>query len=189
LSSAIHPTPILAQRQAREPSCARQSACLNRWRKLAAISACLVGGQHDDLYDADIVVWSEDQAALLRRLAAGERVNDQVDWANVIEEIESVGNEQIHAVSSLLTQAIIHRLKAMGWLDAIDADNWRADAARFAGDAADRFAPSMRQRLDLAKIYRRARRGVPATMYGRPYPPMATECPWSLDELLAVDSD
>ncbi len=50
------------------------------------------------VYDTDILVWSEDQAALLRRLAAGERVNDQVDWTNVIEEIESVGSEQLHAV-------------------------------------------------------------------------------------------
>jgi hypothetical protein len=41
----------------------------------------------DDLYDDDILWWSEQQAELLRRVAAGERVNDQV----VIEEIESVG--------------------------------------------------------------------------------------------------
>ena len=36
-------------------------------------------------YDTDILIWSERQAALLRRVAAGERVNDQVDWENVIE--------------------------------------------------------------------------------------------------------
>jgi hypothetical protein len=141
------------------------------------------------IYDTDILVWSEDQAALLRRLAAGERVNDQVDWTNVIEEIESVGNEQLHAVSSLLTQAIIHRLKAMAWPDARDADNWRADAERFGGDAADRFAPSMRKRLDVAHIYRRALRAVPATMYGEPRPPLPAACPWSLDELLGSESD
>ncbi len=69
----------------------------------------------------------------MRRLATGEHVNDKVDWTNVIEEIESVGNEQLHAVSSLLTQVIIHRLKAMAWPDARDADNWRADAERFRG--------------------------------------------------------
>jgi hypothetical protein len=142
-----------------------------------------------EIYDSDILVWSEGQAALLRRLAAGERVNDQIDWMNVIEEIESAGNEQLHAVSSLLTQAIIHRLKAMAWPDARDADNWRADAERFAGDAADRFAPSMRQRLDLAHIYRRAVRAVPATMYGEPSPPLPSACPWSLDELLSDESD
>jgi hypothetical protein len=142
-----------------------------------------------DLYESDILVWSEDQSALLRRLAAGERVNDQVDWANVIEEIESVGNEQLHAVSSLLTQAIIHRLKAMAWPDARDADNWRADAERFSGDAADRFAPSMRRRLNVAHIYRRALRAVPATMYGETRPPLPAACRWSLDELLGNESD
>ena len=42
-----------------------------------------------DLYEADILEWSEQQSRLLRRLAAGERVNDQVDWGNVVEEIEA----------------------------------------------------------------------------------------------------
>lgn len=120
------------------------------------------------------------------RLAAGERVNDQVDWGNVVEEIESAGNEQLHAVSSLLTQALIHRLKAIGWPNARDVDNWPADAERFRGDAIDRFAPSMRQRLDVASIYRRALRAVPARMDGNP--PLPPECPWSLDELLSDDT-
>jgi hypothetical protein len=137
------------------------------------------------VYETDILVWSEEQAALLRRLAVGDRVSDRVDWPNVIEEIESVGNEQLHAVRSLLTQALIHRLKAMAWPQARDADNWRAEAERFAGDAADRFAPSMRQRLDIARINRRALRAVPATMYDEPRPPLPAECPWSLDELLS----
>ena len=142
-----------------------------------------------DLYESDVLVWSEDQSALLRRLATGERVNDKVDWTNVIEEIESVGNEQLHAVSSLLTQAIILRLKAMAWPDARDADNWRAEAERFAGDAADRFAPSMRRRLNVAHIYRRALRAIPATMYEQSQPPLPAACPWSLEELLGNESD
>jgi hypothetical protein len=42
-----------------------------------------------DLYDADILEWSERQAALLRRVAAGDRSNDNApDWPNIIEEIE-----------------------------------------------------------------------------------------------------
>ena len=109
-----------------------------------------------ELYETDIVEWSEHQAALLRRLAAGERVNDQVDWANVVEEIDSVGNEQVHAVNSLLMQAMTHRLKAMGWPDAREVPNWQADERRFAIDADDRFTPSMRRRLGVARIYRTA---------------------------------
>jgi hypothetical protein len=140
-----------------------------------------------DLYETDILEWSQHQAALLRRLAAGERVNDQVDWANVVEEIESVGNEQVHAVSSLLTQAMAHRLKAMGWPDLCDVPNWQADARRFAIDAADRFTPAMRQRLDVARSYRRALRTLPDSMDGKPPLTLPAECPWSLDELLAED--
>jgi hypothetical protein len=141
----------------------------------------------NDLYETDILQWSGHQAALLRRLAAGERVNDQVDWGNVVEEIESVGNEQIHAVGSLLMQAMAHRLKAIGWPDARDVANWQAEARRFAIDAADRFTPSMQQRLDLARIYRRALRTLPEHMDGNPPLTLPAECPWSLQELLAED--
>ncbi|HEY1936005.1 MAG TPA: DUF29 domain-containing protein [Acetobacteraceae bacterium] len=142
----------------------------------------------NDLYETDILEWSEHQADLLRRLAAGERVNDQVDWGNVVEEIESVGMEQLHAVSSLLMQAMAHRLKALGWPDARDVDNWQADARRFGIDAADRFTPSMRHRLDLARIYRRALRILPHQMDGKPPLPPPDQCPWSLTELLGEDA-
>ena len=84
-----------------------------------------------DPYETDVVAWSERQADLLRRMAAGERVNDQVDWENVVEEIESVGQSQIDAVESLWTQAFLHDLKAEAWPLAIDVDKWRADARLF----------------------------------------------------------
>ena len=84
-------------------------------------------------------------------------------------------------------QCSVHRLKAIGWPDAVDVDNWQADAERFRGDAADRFTPSMRQRLDMTHIYRRALRAVPARMDGKPPLSLPTECPWSLDEMLSDD--
>jgi hypothetical protein len=39
-----------------------------------------------DLYDADILEWSERQAAPMQRVAAGEPPNVPPDWANIIEE-------------------------------------------------------------------------------------------------------
>jgi hypothetical protein len=138
-----------------------------------------------ELYDSDILIWSEQQAGLLRRLAAGERVNEQIDWENVIEEIESVGNEQLHTVEQLLRQAFVQMLKAEAWPDAREVPQWQAEARGFLGDAASRFAPSMRQRIDLAKIYRRALRAVPETLDGQP-PLRAGLRHWrTLDELLA----
>ena len=138
-------------------------------------------------YDADILIWSERQSALLRRIGAGEKVNDQVDWENVAEEIESVGSEQLHAVTSLLVQALLHMLKAEAWPLSVEVPHWQGEARRFRDDAADRFAPSMRQRIDVAKLYRRALRAMPETIDGQEPLPVPTECPVTLDQLLAVE--
>ena len=136
-------------------------------------------------YDTDILTWSEHQAALLRRIARGELVNSaELDWPNIVEEIESVGSEQLHAVQSFLVQALLHMLKAEAWPLSPAAPGWRAEAVRFRGDAADRFSPSMRQRIDLAKLYRRALRAMPDTIDGQPPLPVPESCPVTLDELL-----
>ena len=82
-------------------------------------------------YEADTLTWSERQAALLRRVAAGEKVNDQIDWDNVAEEIESVGREQLHAVESLLTQALAHLLKAEAWPRCAAVPGRQAEARLF----------------------------------------------------------
>ena len=141
-----------------------------------------------DLYDTDVLLWSEQQAGLLRRRAAGELVNEaELDWPNIAEEIESVGSEQRHAVESLLMQALLHRLKIEAWPLSRDVPHWQAEARGFRDDAAARFAPSMRARLDLAQIYRRALRRMPETMDGQPPLPVPAVCPATLDELLAED--
>jgi hypothetical protein len=134
-------------------------------------------------YEADIVLWSERQADLLRRLAAGEAVNEAPDWPNIIEEIESVGSEQLHAVRSLQIQALTHMLKAEAWPLSQDVPHWQAEARRFRIDAADRFAASMRQRLDVAKLYAKARRAMPDTLDGQL--PVPDACPMTLDDLLS----
>ena len=139
-----------------------------------------------DLYDDDILLWSERQGELLRRIAAGEPVNEQPDWANIVEEVESVGREQLHAVASLLFQALVHMLKAEGWPLVRDAENWRADARGFRAQARRRFAPSMRQNIDLADIYADAVRALPTAMDGQPPQPVSSACPMTLDELLGT---
>ena len=39
-----------------------------------------------DVYDDDILVWSERQSDLLRRIAAGEPVNERPDWVNIMRK-------------------------------------------------------------------------------------------------------
>jgi hypothetical protein len=138
-------------------------------------------------YEGDILTWSERQADLLRRVGAGEKVNDQVDWDNVAEEVESVGRSQLAQVKSLLVQALAHMLKAEAWPLSGYVPHWRAEALGFRGDAADVYTPSMRQRIDINELYARAVRRVPETIDGQAPLPVPEECPVTLEELLAAD--
>jgi len=138
----------------------------------------------DDLYTADILRWSGQQADLLRRLARGERVNDAIDWQNVAEEVESVGRSELHAVESLLSLAISHLLKARCWPDG-PTQHWRHEAVTFLRGARRWFAPSMRQNLDLGALYDAEAEDVLAyVIAGRVPAPLPAEVPWSLDDLI-----
>jgi hypothetical protein len=65
-----------------------------------------------DLYDEDFTLWTEQQAALLRRRAAGELVNDaELDWRNIAEEIESVGGNTRRELRNRLARLLQHLLK------------------------------------------------------------------------------
>ncbi len=139
----------------------------------------------DGLYERDILSWSERQADLLRRLARGERVND-VDWEHVVEEIEDVGLSELNAVRSFLRLMLVHLLKVHGWPESPSVDHWRSEIASFQAEATQRFAPSMRQRIDLPKLYQ----GALAQLEGLRYDniePLAwpSLCPFTLDSLLA----
>ncbi len=139
-------------------------------------------------YDTDILHWSESQGDLLRRIAAGERVNDaDLDWPNIAEEIESVGRSDLTATKSLLRQALAHMLKAEAWPLSRDAPSWRAEARMFRAQARDHFTASMRQRIDVGGLYRDALRAMPETIDGQAPLPLAQACPVTLDELLADD--
>lgn len=152
-----------------------------------ATQAALKGDRMSDLYDTDVVTWSERQAALLRRVAAGERINDQVDWENVIEEVESVGQSQIDAVESLLFQAFLHDLKAQAWPLARDVPGWRGDARGFRAQARRKYRASMRQKLDIIGIYADALQALPDAQDGAASLAVPQVCPVTLDELLTAD--
>jgi hypothetical protein len=137
-----------------------------------------------DLYDSDLLTWSEHQAALLRRRAAGGLVNDaDIDWLNVAEEIEDVGRSLVRAVRSHIVLALLHDLKADAWPRARDVPRWRAEARGHRDDARDDYAPSMVDKVDMVKLYRQALRRMPDTIDGQPPPPVPEACPTTLDEL------
>ncbi len=138
----------------------------------------------DDLYDRDVLAWSEHQADLLRRLARGERVND-LDWEHVVEEIEDVGLSELNAVQSYLRPMLAHLLKVRGWPDSPPVNHWRGEIVAFQKDALQRFAPSMRQRIDLARLYADALEQLEPLQHDGAAPlPWPADCPFTLDQLL-----
>ena len=144
----------------------------------------------DSLYEHDALAWADHQAALLRRLAAGEGVNEAVDWPNVIEEVQDVGLSELRGCRSLLRQALMHLLKLHAWPGSSAASHWHDEVGAFLADAEDQFTPSMRQRIDLGKLYGKAlhlaRTATDAAGEPRRLP---ETCPFTLDELLAVQPD
>jgi hypothetical protein len=143
----------------------------------------------DSLYDTDVLAWSEHQADLLRRLAHGERLNETIDWSNVIEEVQDVGLSELHACRSLLRQALIHLLKLHLAPKSRLASHWRGEVDTFLADARDRFSPSMRRRIDLAALYASALSRLRAEVRGRRDPGLPLACPFDLDDLLTVEPD
>ena len=139
----------------------------------------------DDLYERDILAWSEHQADLLRRLGHGERVND-VDWANLAEEIEDVGRSQLNSVESLLSLIVIHILKLHCWPENEACGHWRGEIVGFQFEANKRFTASMRRKIDIEALYgygvRRLRRETPDIS-------VPTKNPFTLDDLLIEDDD
>jgi hypothetical protein len=112
----------------------------------------------DDIYWQDGFAWAEQQAGLLQRLANGERVNAEIDWEHVVEEVRDVGMSELRAMESLLTRALEHLLNLGTWPNAAPSNHWRVELVTFLADAQSRCTASMRGRIDLAACYRRALR-------------------------------
>jgi hypothetical protein len=112
-------------------------------------------------YDTDLLTWSERQAVLLRRRAAGELVNDaEIDWPNVAEEIESVGRSERRELRNGLARLLQHLLK-WRYQPEHRSRSWRTTTAtqRREIEALLADSPSLRATLPdvLAVAYRAAR--------------------------------
>jgi hypothetical protein len=145
------------------------------------------------LYEDDILLWSERQAAAIRRL--GERPNlvpNDLDIENVAEEIECVGRSELAAVQSYLRLILLHVLKMAAEPDSQALAHWRSEIAGFHAEMRDRYSPSMRQRIDLDALWRSAREQA-MLAYGEAqnarFAAIPEACPLALDDLLAQRLD
>ena len=106
------------------------------------------------LYEEDILIWSEQQAAALRKLASRRDLPNELDLANVIEEIEDVGRSEFHTVESLTDNIMAHLLLLAADPDAPAVRGWMTEVTAWNVTLRRRISPSMRARLDMASVWR-----------------------------------
>lgn len=136
------------------------------------------------LYDTDFYAWTQRQAALLRAEEFSE-----VDWHNLIEEIETLGRSDKRELESRLEVLLMHLLKwryqagkrGKSWRVTIDEQRRRLEKLL-------KESPSLHAQLAtfVAEAYPDARRaatvetGLPATTF-------PAECPWTVGQLMDED--
>ena len=112
---------------------------------------------HRSLYDEDILLWSEEQAQVIRKLGRNPRgLPNELDVENVAEEIESVGPSELATVKTQIENILVHLIKLFAEPASSSARHWRAEIVAFHSDLMHRYAPSMRHRIDLDDLWRSA---------------------------------
>jgi hypothetical protein len=137
------------------------------------------------LYEEDLYVWSRTQAALLR---AGRF--DELDLANLIEEVEDVGGALRRSVHKRTITIMVHLLKLehspasdprVGWRDTI-----RTQRTRLLTD----LTPALRRLLaaDLVGLYARARHDADGSLRDHceqvAADALSATCPYTLDQII-----
>ena len=143
-------------------------------------------------YEQDFYAWSQHQADALRRLARSRRdLPNDLDLEHVAEEVEDMGRAQRDAVESHLVRMVEHLVKLLSSPAAEPSRGWRREASVHQGEAARRFTPGMRQAIDLARVWRDARRDALADLdaYGETIVPLPEALPFTLDELLDREAE
>ena len=101
-------------------------------------------------YETDYNQWLKETVKQLR-----ERNFEQVDWDNLIEEIESMGKSDRRALMSLLTRLIEHLLKLAYWQEEKkrSGNHWAAAIVNFRAQIQHRLEDSPSLRPELAVMY------------------------------------
>lgn len=144
-------------------------------------------------YDEDFLLWSEEQAKLLRRRAAAwPEAFAGLDIENLAEEIGDLGKSQLRAAESLLIRYFAHLIELASDPTAPSRGQWRREVVLFRHDFRKAWVPSMRQLLDVEESWGTAREAAVRDQegFGRAVPAVVPErCPFTVDDLLAKEFD
>ncbi|WP_237152306.1 DUF29 domain-containing protein [Oryzibacter oryziterrae] len=135
-------------------------------------------------YEDDTYAWAFEQAELLRQKRFAE-----MDLPNVIEELESMGKEQLHALTSSYRLLIAHLLKWQYQPEKRSA-SWQVTISRERDNIEDRLKANPSLKAQIQEIVTIAfGRGLKEAMIetGLPRAAFPAECPYSFAQLRDPD--
>ncbi|MEA5471098.1 DUF29 domain-containing protein [Spirulina sp. 06S082] len=143
-----------------------------------------VRSQELTLYEQDFNLWLEDTVMLLR-----EQKLLQVDWENLIAEIEGMGRSEKNALKSNLRILLMHLLKYR-YQPEKRTNSWRYTISKHRQHLEDalEISPSLTSLLQesLGKCYQQSRK-LAADETGLPLKIFPSDCPFLLDDILDLD--
>jgi Domain of unknown function DUF29 len=135
-------------------------------------------------YDTDFYAWARQQAEALRA-----KESKTLDWDNLAEEIESLGNEPAHAVESHLVIVLTHLLK-WRYQSERRSRGWRTSVRVGRQQIARRLRRNPGLRPDLPTFLTNAYDDARKRAMDETDLPLATfpeVCPWTLVQVLDED--
>jgi len=145
-----------------------------------------------DLHNRDdAYAWATTQAAKLRAaLAAGDLPAD-IDWDEIIEELDALGRSEVLAVNSHLEVALEHLLKLACWPNHDASRQWTVSARSALRQVQKRWRSSMKGHIDIDAIHADSIEtlAIIGPDYGPSLHQPAPSCRLSLPDLLAAPTD
>lgn len=144
------------------------------------------------LYETDYYAWTQEQAALLRGMAA-QRVDIPLDLMNLAEEVEGLGAAERNAIRSQIRRIIEHLLKLEFSRTVEPRGEWEGAIIDGRAELADKISPRLRHHAEgaLPDLYERARRkavhGLRRSSDAQAADDLPESCPYSLDDIFRDD--
>jgi Domain of unknown function DUF29 len=138
----------------------------------------------DSLYETDFVAWTEQTVQLIRA-----RQFEQVDWENVIEEIESLGRSDRRELKSRLEVLLQHLLK-WKYQPNLQSGSWRNTIDEQRNRITDLLQESLSLKSYpeevLTECYRRGRKAA-SNETELPLDMFPIECPYTITQVLDAE--
>lgn len=134
-------------------------------------------------HDIDFFSWTQEQAALLRAFPDGFEL---LDIENLADEIEGMGQAEIHRISSLLYQVLTGLIKIAVAPAGEGVRRQYEEIIGYQTEAIIKTPPGLEKHLDLPKVWKVAANGATRALEraGVDIPVLPEACPLTLDELL-----